>query len=137
MDVLFLCPVYLMRRMSTRGSSSSSVSSGSFDDYNSKLQASALKATRNAASLPADITFYRSLDTAVAHQADAISSRVLNLTNKLIGLSSSVDLKFSKGKGKAKLEDKDDVFDNFHSLVVDVMDQLFERTVSDFTRFLD
>ncbi len=115
--------------------SSPGPSSSAFDEQHSKLQASALKATRNAASLPADINFYRSIDTDLAHDVDAISSRVLNLTNKLLQLSSSTDKKVATGKGKAKLKDQDDVVDNFRSLVVDVMDQLFERTVSIFARF--
>ncbi|KAF5360491.1 hypothetical protein D9756_004521 [Leucocoprinus leucothites] len=119
--------------MSKQGSSSSSLSSAAFDEYNTKLQSSALKATRNAATLPADINFYRSLDTGVARDIDNISSRVLNMTNRLLELSSSIDQNTAskgKGKGKARLEDKDDVVDDFHSLVVDVMDQLFERTDS-------
>lgn len=109
--------------------SSPGQSSSSFDEHNSKLQASALKATRNAAVLPADINFYRSIDTGLARDIDAISSRVLNLTNKILEFSSSTDKKAAKGKGKARLVDQDDVVDNFHSMVVDVMDQLFERTV--------
>ncbi|KAJ3571226.1 hypothetical protein NP233_g3891 [Leucocoprinus birnbaumii] len=121
--------------MAQQGSSSSSLSSTAFDEYNTKLQTSALKATRNAATLPADINFYRSLDTGTAHDIDSISSRVLNLTNKLLELSNGVndnapEKAKGKGKGKAKLEDKDDVVDDFHSLVVDAMDQLFERTDS-------
>lgn len=115
--------------MNNPPSSSSGVASSSFDDYNTKIQTYALKATRSAATLPADINFYRSIDTGLAHDVDAISSRVLNLTNKLLGFSSSLDTHAVKGKGKARLEDQDDVVDNFHSLVVDVMDQLFERTV--------
>ncbi|KAF9446370.1 hypothetical protein P691DRAFT_794509 [Macrolepiota fuliginosa MF-IS2] len=106
----------------------SSISSSSFDDHDTKLRAAALKATRNAASLPTDISFYRSIDNGLSHDVDAISSRVLNLTNKLIAFSASVDPQAARGKGKARLEDKDDVVDNFHSFVVDVMDQLFERT---------
>jgi exosome complex exonuclease RRP6 len=123
--------------MSNQDSGSSSLSSAGFDEYNSKLQASALKATRNAATLPADLNFYRSLDSGVAHDIDNISSRVLDFTNRLLELSASVDPKTVKGKGrgKARLEEKDDVVDDFHSLVVDVMDQLLERTVSDFVSF--
>src|SRR5882757_7848797 len=99
--------------MSNQGSNSWSLSSASFDEYNTKLQASALKATRNAATLPADINFYRSLDSGVAHDIDNISSRVLNLTNRLLELSDSVDSKAAKGKGKgkARLIEKDDVVD--------------------------
>jgi hypothetical protein len=95
-----------------------------------KVQSAALKATRTAAGLPTDIGFHRSIDSGLAHDIDAVSSRVLNLTNRLLQYSSSGNSQAAKGKGKARLEDQDDVVDNFHSLVVDVMDELFERTVS-------
>lgn len=42
------------------------------------------------------------------------------------------NLGVGKGKGKRRLESEEDIVDGFHSLVVDVMDQLFERTVSKF-----
>ncbi|KXN88537.1 Exosome complex exonuclease rrp6 [Leucoagaricus sp. SymC.cos] len=125
---------------SSSSSSSSPLSSSSFNDYHSKLQTTALKATRTAAALPSDINFYRSLDNAVAQNIDNISSRALALTNRLLefsvsvgGISGGEEKVRGKGKGKGKtrlLEDKDDVVDDFHSLVVDVMDQLFERTDS-------
>ena len=111
---------------------SSGVESSSFDVFNSKLQASALKATRSAVGLPADIAFHHSIDPAFAKDVDAFSSRVLSLTNKLLNFVATADeSQRSKGKGKAKLQSQDDVVDNFHSLVVDSMDQLLERTVSD------
>ncbi|XP_006462303.1 hypothetical protein AGABI2DRAFT_186278 [Agaricus bisporus var. bisporus H97] len=111
---------------------SKSVDSQAFMVTSTKLQTAALAATRTAAGLPADIGFYRSIDSGLAHDIDAVSSRVLNLTNRLLQYSSSVNPQAAKGnrKGKTKLEDQDDVADNFHSLVVDVMDQLFERTDS-------
>lgn len=110
----------------------SGVESSSFDVFNSKLQASALKATRSAVGLPVDIAFHRSIDPAFAKDVDAFSSRVLSLTNKLLNFVATADeSQRSKGKGKAKLQSQDDVVDNFHSLVVDSMDQLLERTVSD------
>lgn len=94
------------------------------------MQTAALAATRTAAGLPADIGFYRTIDPALARDIDAVSSRVLNLTNRLLQYSSSGSSQAAKGKGKGKLQDQDDVIDNFHSLVVDVVDGLFERTVS-------
>jgi PMC2NT (NUC016) domain len=59
---------------------------------------------------------------------DTFSERVLLLTNKLLNLAATVDQSLVKGKGK--LASQDDVVDNFHSLVVDSMDQLLEKTVS-------
>ena len=111
---------------------SSGVESSSFDVFNSKIQASALKATRSAVGLPVDIAFHRSIDPTFAKDVDAFSSRVLSLTNKLLNFVATADeSQRSKGKGKAKLQNQDDVVDSFHSLVVDSMDQLLERTVSD------
>ena len=92
--------------MESQPPSSSRVSSESFDQHNAQLQAAALKVTRNAATLPSDIHFYRSIDPALAHDIDTISSRVLHLTNKLLELSSSADPKTAKGKGKAKKQMK-------------------------------
>ena len=100
-----------------------------FDTYNTELQGAALKATRNAAFLPADLAFYRSLDRGIAKEIDACSSRVLTLTNRLLDLTATADNAKSRSKGKARLE-HDDIADNFRSSVVDAMDQLLERAVS-------
>ncbi|KAM5540062.1 hypothetical protein V8D89_006202 [Ganoderma adspersum] len=117
--------------------SSSSISSSSFNDYNAQLQGSALKATRAAVSLPADIPFHRSIHPGFAKELDQCSSRVLSLTNKLLSLSTTVNASSaSRGKGKARLEAQDDVVDNFHSLVVDVMDQLLENADIGLDEFL-
>lgn len=100
-----------------------------FNAYNTELQTAALKATRNAAFLPADLGFYRSLDRGIAKDVDACSTRVLSLANRLLDLVATADTSKSKLKGKARLE-HDDVTDNFRSSVVDAMDQLLERAVS-------
>lgn len=100
-----------------------------FDDYNVKLQAAILNPTKLAFSLPTDIAFHRSVDREFAKQLDSCSEKVLSITNKLLALSAPG----SSGKGKSRaLDSQDDVVDNFHSAVVDVMDQLLERTVSGF-----
>lgn len=71
------------------------------------------------------------MDSSFSWDLDAFSSGVLSLTNKLLALVATADAtQSSRAKGKAKLENQDDVVDNFHSLVVDSMDQLLERTVS-------
>ncbi|KAJ7499560.1 hypothetical protein FB451DRAFT_1073819 [Mycena latifolia] len=114
---------------SSSDASSSTLSSTSFPDFNSKVQAAALNATRSAAGLPADIAFHRSMDPELAEDLDAFSSQVLNLTNNLLALVATADPSQSnRRKGKAKLQNQDDVVDDFHSLVVDSMDQLLERT---------
>lgn len=116
--------------MSTQASTSA-FTAESFDAFNNQLQANALKATRNALALPTDIPFHRSMDSSFSQDLDAFSSRVLSLANNLLSLVATADTTQSaRAKGKAKLEDQDDVVDNFHSLVVDSMDQLLERTVS-------
>ncbi|KAF8211725.1 hypothetical protein K438DRAFT_1807803 [Mycena galopus ATCC 62051] len=109
--------------------SSSTLSSASFSDFNSNVQTAALNATRSAAGLPADIPFHRSMDPDLAEDLDAFSSRVLSLTNNILSLVATADPSQSgRRKGKAKLQTQDDVVDDFHSLVVDVMDQMLERT---------
>lgn len=111
--------------------SSTNITSGNFDGFNSQLQLKALKATRSALALPADVAFHRSMDSNFSKDLDAFSSGVLSLTNKLLALVSTADpAQSARAKGKAKLENQDDIVDNFHSIVVDSMDQLLERTVS-------
>ncbi|KAF7354798.1 Exosome complex exonuclease RRP6 [Mycena sanguinolenta] len=113
----------------SQASSSSTLSSASFSEFNSNVQTAALNATRSAAGLPADIPFHRSMDPELAEDLDAFSSRVLSLTNNILSLVATADpSQSSRRKGKAKLQTQDDVMDDFHSLVVDVMDQLLERT---------
>ena len=109
--------------------SSNLLTPAGFDVCNAKLQATALTTTRKAVSLPSDVAFYRSMDHSFAEDLDAFSDRVLHVTNKLLNLVGTVDQ--SQGvRGKGKLASQDDVVDNFHSLVVDSMDQLLEKTVS-------
>lgn len=98
-----------------------------FEHLNAHLPSAALKATRNAALLPADINFHRSMNTDFASNLDDFSSKVLSLTNRLLVLSSTID---SAGKSKGKLNSQDDVLDHFESVVVDRIDQLLERVVS-------
>lgn len=111
-------------------SSSKSLSSSSFDEYNSQIQGHALKSIRNALALPGDLTFHRSLDRDFGKEVDQCSAKALHLTNRLLSLVASGDATLSKRSTGEKLRDQDDVVDNFHSLVVDAMDQLLERTVS-------
>ena len=111
---------------STSTAGPASLTPASFNDYNAALQTAALKATKHSAQLPTDIPFHRSVDRAFAKDLDAASARVLSLANRLLGLVSTTD---SKRKGKARLENEDDVVDSFHALVVDPMDQLLERAV--------
>jgi exosome complex exonuclease RRP6 len=110
--------------------STTPMASASFDPYLTRLQTAALGATKKSASLPPDILFHRSMDSEFAQTLDAFSDRVLAITNRLLNLVSTVDqTQVGRGKGKAKLESQDDLVDNFHSLVVDSMDQLLEKTV--------
>ncbi|KII90883.1 hypothetical protein PLICRDRAFT_39491 [Plicaturopsis crispa FD-325 SS-3] len=104
------------------------VSSSSFDEFNAQLQGAALKAIKNSVSLPSDLAFHRSIDSELAKELDAFSSRVLSVTNDLLALVSTVDAsQAGRGKGKQKLQSQDDVVDRFESLIVESMDQLLER----------
>jgi hypothetical protein len=111
--------------------SSNLLTSAGFNVCNTKLQTAALTTIRKAVSLPSDVAFHRSMDHNFAQDLDAFSERVLLVTNKLLNLAATVDQSQGiLGKGKGKLASQDDVVDNFHSLVVDSMDQLLEKTVS-------
>jgi len=60
------------------------------------------------------------MDSSFSKDLDVFSSGVLSLTNKLLAMVATVDHSQSaRTKGKAKLENQDDVVDNFQSLVVD------------------
>ncbi|KAI0671048.1 hypothetical protein C8Q78DRAFT_1190600 [Trametes maxima] len=116
---------------------SSTLSPAAFDDRNTQLQGSALKAIRASLALPADIPFHRSVHPDFAKELDQCSTRVLSITNKLLALASTTTSSADvRGKGKARLESQDDVADRFHSLVVDVMDQLLERADIGLDEFL-
>jgi hypothetical protein len=108
-------------------SSQTPLTRSEFDSYYAQLQASALKTTKNAAALPADLAFHRSVDSDLASDLEACSSKVISITNMLLNLASSS--KSAKGKGKARVRDEDDFLDRFGSLIVEPMDQLFERAV--------
>jgi exosome complex exonuclease RRP6 len=107
------------------------LSSAGFNAGYAKLQATALTTIRKAVSLPSDVAFHRSMDHSFAQDLDTFSERILLVTNKLLNLVGTVDQsQGTLGKGKGNLAGQDDVVDNFHSLVVDSMDQLLEKTAS-------
>ncbi|KAH8998549.1 ribonuclease H-like domain-containing protein [Lactarius akahatsu] len=109
-------------------SSQSPLTRSEFDSYHTQLQASALKATKHAASLPTDLAFHRSVDSDLARDLEACSNKVISITNTLLNLASTLgSSKSAKRKGKARVRDEDDFLDRFESLVVEPMDQLFER----------
>jgi exosome complex exonuclease RRP6 len=112
------------------GSSQIPLSTSTFDEYYAQLQTAALKATKHAAGLPADLAFHRSVDSDLANDLETCSDKALSMTNTLLDLMSTIgNSKNSKGKGKARLQDEDDFIDRFHALVVEPMDQLLERAV--------
>ena len=105
-----------------------------FEDYNLKLQTSILNPTKHAFALPTDIQFHKSIDRDFAEEVEACSTKVLSITNKLLTLAASSTTTLGV-KGKTRLfVDQDDVVDDFDSVVVDTMDQLLERVVSDTLR---
>ena len=110
--------------------SQSPLTKSEFDGYYAQLQASALKATKHAAALPTDLAFHRSVDSDLASDLEACSNKVVSITNMLLNLASTVgSSKSANGKGKARVRDEDDLIDRFGSLIVEPMDQLFERAV--------
>jgi exosome complex exonuclease RRP6 len=112
------------------GSFQTPLTKSEFDGYYAQLQESALKTTKHAAGLPSDLAFHRSVDSDIAKDLEACSSKVVSITNMLLDLASTIgSSKSAKGKGKARLQDEDDFIDRFGSLVVEPMDQLLERAV--------
>jgi exosome complex exonuclease RRP6 len=112
------------------GSPQTPLTTSEFDGYYAQLQESALKTTKLAAGLPADLAFHRSVDSDLAKDLEACSNKVVSITNALLGLASTIgSSKSAKGKGKACLQDEDDFLDRFGALIVEPMDQLLERAV--------
>ncbi|KAJ3862649.1 hypothetical protein EV359DRAFT_74071 [Lentinula novae-zelandiae] len=95
------------------------------DEIDSQIQASALKAARNSMLLPSDIQFHRTMDAEFSEDLDIFSSRILSIANQVLALMETADI---STKGQSKLETEDDVVDNFHSIVVDTMDRMMEKT---------
>jgi exosome complex exonuclease RRP6 len=111
-------------------SSQTPLSTSSFDGYYAQIQTAALKATKHAAGLPADLAFHRSVDSDLARDLETCSKKAVSLTNALLDMMSTIESsKSAKGKGRARLQDEDDFLDRFEALVVEPMDLLLERAV--------
>ncbi|KAI6041415.1 hypothetical protein EDC04DRAFT_2669470 [Pisolithus marmoratus] len=108
------------------------ITRNNFEVCSNALQATALDATSLAASsLPPDLAFHRSMDQSLAHDLDSLSTRVLELTNRIIQLSSKDNV-----QNFGRLEDEDDVVDEFSRNIVDAMEGMLERTDSALDEFL-
>lgn len=106
--------------MATLSGTHLNIDTDAFTAYSDALQAAALTTTRLAAtSLPADLSFHRSIDPALAHDVDAFSDRVLTLANKLVHVAS--------GK-TCRIRDEEDVLDEFVRNIVDPMEGMLEST---------
>ena len=114
--------------MSSQAGSSkiSSITQESFEEYNESTKSAILNSTKLAVALPMDIGFHRSVDKDFSKAIDACSGRTLLLTNKLLNLAEPNN---KATKGKEKLENQEEVLDRFGTLVVDILDQFFERAV--------
>ena len=111
-------------------SSQTPLSTSSFDGYYAQIQTAALKATKHAAGLPADLAFHRSVDSDLARDLETCSKKAVSLTNALLDIMSTIgSSKSAKGKGKARLQDEDDFLDRFEALIVEPMDLSLERAV--------
>ncbi|KAH7098986.1 ribonuclease H-like domain-containing protein [Auriculariales sp. MPI-PUGE-AT-0066] len=97
-------------------------STSNWTEYQARLQNAVLQPTKLALGLPKDLQFHRTLDRQFGEELDACSTRVLSIANKLINLAAG-----GRELDKKVLGGDDDAKDNFHSLVVDVMDRLLER----------
>jgi exosome complex exonuclease RRP6 len=105
-----------------------SITVDTFTAYSDAVQAAALHTTRLAAtSLPSDLPFHRSIDSALASDVDAFSARVLGLTSRLILLAS--------GK-TGRLQDEEDIVDEFVRNIGDSMEGILEGTDSALDVFL-
>ncbi|KAF8440803.1 ribonuclease H-like domain-containing protein [Boletus edulis BED1] len=96
------------------------IKTDTFNAYADALQAAALTTTRLAVtSLPADLSFHRSIDPALARDVDAFSDRVLALVSKLINVASGKTI---------RMREEEDVLDEFVRSVIDPMEGMLEST---------
>ncbi|EJD50781.1 hypothetical protein AURDEDRAFT_159928 [Auricularia subglabra TFB-10046 SS5] len=110
------------------GNSEAQTSSASFAAYQAQLQSAVLQPTKVALGLPKDLAFHRTLDRDFAQDIDQCSARVLALANRLIKLAGTGDAgDAAAARDLDVLGGEEDAVDNFHMLVVDVMDKLLER----------
>jgi len=114
--------------MATPSEINLNIDTDTFTTYSDALQAAALTTTRLAAtSLPADLSFHRSIDPTLARDVDVFSDRVLALANKLVQVAS--------GK-TSRMRDEEDVVDEFVRNIVDPMEGMLEGTDSALDVFL-
>lgn len=96
------------------------IDTDTFTTYSDALQAAALTTTRLAAtSLPADLSFYRSIDPALARDVDVFSDRVLALASKLTCIASGKTI---------RIREEEDVVDEFVRNIIDPMEGMLEST---------
>ncbi|KAG9315669.1 ribonuclease H-like domain-containing protein [Chiua virens] len=106
--------------MATTSETPLTIDSDTFATYSDTLQAAAFTTTRLAAtSLPADLSFHRSIDPALVRDIDVFSERVLGLVSKLIRVA---------GGNSSRIRDEEDVVDEFVRNIVDPMDGMLEST---------
>lgn len=103
-----------------------------FDEYQTLLQRTALKATKQAFILPVDMDYQRTINKRFASDVDTFSARILYLTDKLVRFSAGVNVG-GKGKGKSRIKEDEDLTERYKSSVLDTVDQLFEIAVRLFT----
>jgi exosome complex exonuclease RRP6 len=120
----------------------------SFDEYLPVITAALDELTTAANGLPtskSDINFNRTMDRKFAKDLDDASSRVLQMTERLLSMV-DVGQREMKGKGKdkvdfkaapkaaekprRKLEEEEDVIDGYKRGVLSVVDGLLEDSVS-------
>lgn len=106
--------------MATASRTPLDIDTDTFKAYSDALQAAALATTRlAAASLPADLSFHRSIDSTLAHDIDVFSDRVISLASKLVRVAS--------GK-TSRIREEEDVVDEFARNIVDPMEGMLEST---------
>lgn len=119
--------------MAVGASSSNSPAFGDFATFSTSIQSHLLSLTRSAAAIsdPSDLKFQRTLSRPLGKKVDAVSKRLLSVTQNVLLLADEVVDSSSKGKGKAKETfdelEEEDVVDAYQKKVVDRTDHLLEK----------
>ncbi|KAF8334683.1 ribonuclease H-like domain-containing protein [Cantharellus anzutake] len=104
-----------------------------FDEYQTRVQQVALKATKQAFILPFDIGYQRAANKQFSSDLDIVSARIMSLTDKLLRFSSDTHI---RGKGRARIKEEEDLTQRYDTSVLDVVDHLYEiadSNIDDFT----
>jgi hypothetical protein len=108
---------------------------GPVEDFSAFLQnitTTLDRLTTQANSLPfkSDLAFHKTLDRTLGKDVDVAGKDVLGLTEKLLDMVEGSGRKLSKGKGRMKVKEEEDLVEGYKRSMGEVVEGLLEDAVS-------